>query len=154
MELSLLRLHLPSQPLHFILSPFALLFHSPQTSLEAPSMRLLHQPSIFRSIIFLFPSLISHPSCHSSSLPPSLRLPAPSWGPCAGGAITEGGIDSFALMWFGLRCDTAQSDTFSRRTESSCTPPALHVFPNRPINTTQLGSPPFLPLSASHHRAL
>lgn len=29
-------------------------------------------PSIFRSIIFLSQSLISHPSCHSSSTPPSL----------------------------------------------------------------------------------
>lgn len=80
----------------------------------------LPPPSIFRSIIFLSPSLISHPSCHSSPLPLSLPPSACSFlGPCAGGAITEGGIDSFALMWFGLRRDTAQSDAFSRHTESS-----------------------------------
>lgn len=83
-------------------------------------------PACGSSTIFHFPS--DHfplPIPHISSLlplfiPPSLPPSACSFlGPCAGGAITEGGIDSFALMWFGLRRDTAHSHTFSRRTESS-----------------------------------
>ena len=56
-------------------------------------------------------------------LPPTSLLPPPPppsssfLGPRAGAAITGGGMDSFALMWFGLQRGTAQSDTFSQRTE-------------------------------------
>lgn len=62
---------------------------------------------------FSLRSLPLFPLPHISSLMPFFPpLPPPaSWGPCAGGAITEGGIDSFAVMWFGLQRGTAQSNT-------------------------------------------
>lgn len=49
--------------------------------------------------------LLSTPPSFSSSFP----------GPRVGAAITGGGMDSFALMWFGLQRGTAQSDTLSQR---------------------------------------
>lgn len=82
-------------------------------------MRLL--PTTFHFQFDHFPLPVPHiPSLLPLFILPSLPPPACSFlGPCTGGAITEGGIDSFALMWFGLQRDTAQSDTFSQRTESS-----------------------------------
>lgn len=86
---------------------------SPQTSLEPPSMRLLS--TTFHFLFYHFYSRVPH---ISTLLPPLLPPPPPpSWGPRAGAAITEGGMDSFALMWFGLQHGTAQSDTFSRCTD-------------------------------------
>lgn len=63
----------------------------------------------------------SSPHPHISTLlplffPPSLP-PSSFPGPRVGAAITGGGMDSFALMWFGLQHGTAQSDTLSQCTE-------------------------------------
>lgn len=77
-----------------------------------------HLPFSVRSFSSPSPSYLIPPVTLHPPLPLSLPLPSPFLGPCAGGAITEGGIDSFALMWFGLQRDMAQSDTFSRRTEN------------------------------------
>lgn len=144
--------------------------HFPSSDSQTPS----EPPRRRATTTFHFPfdhfpfscSLISHPL-----MPLFAPLPPPaSWGPCAGGAITEGGIDSFAVMWFGLQRGTAQSNTlsffffFSFSPSPACPallpPPsaAVHVFSNRPINTTQIRWPLFFPLpfsplppSASHN---
>lgn len=73
-----------------------------------------HLPFSVRSFSSPSPSYLIPPATLPPSLPPSSFS---FLGPCAGGAITEGGIDSFALMWFGLQRGTAQSNTFSQRTE-------------------------------------
>lgn len=92
-----------------------------------PALRDHHLPFSLRSLpLFLLP----HISSLMSLFPP---LPPPaSWGPSAGGAITEGGIDSFAVMWFGLQRGTAQSNTL------------FSFFPSPPRQRARLLSLPCL----------